>query len=254
MNRSTASGVNSACESIGSRSSTPYRKRTGVPCSRMARAIASWSTTPRRLPTWTVPEGVLESLTIWGPSIEAASSSAQNIEVEPPDCLADADDLVDRVSRRDRDRDLVALLATQECPADRRLIGDPAVRRRRLRRPHDRVLLAATVAFELHGGANLDVGRGVVLVDDHGVLDQRGQGLDPALDERLLVLGVLVLGVLRDVAVLLGFLDPGRHLGTPDIDHLVELLADLFETFARQVCGLVVHRQIPDERVRAPMA
>jgi hypothetical protein len=39
-----------------------------------------------------------------------------------------------------------------------------------------------------------------VLVDDRGVLDQRLEGLDAALDERLLVLGVLVLGVLREVS------------------------------------------------------
>jgi hypothetical protein len=38
----------------------------------------------------------------------------------------------------------------------------------------------------------------VVLVDDRGVLDQRLERLDPALDERLLVLGVLVLGVLGE--------------------------------------------------------
>ena len=37
--------------------------------------------------------------------------------------------------------------------------------------------------------------------------------LDAALDERLLVLGVLVLGVLGDVAVLLGLVDALRDLG-----------------------------------------
>ena len=41
--------------------------------------MASWSTTPRRLPTWTVPDGVLESLTTWDPLSVDASSSAQNI-------------------------------------------------------------------------------------------------------------------------------------------------------------------------------
>jgi hypothetical protein len=43
--------------------------------------------------------------------------------------------------------------------------------------------------------------RRVRLLDDRGVLDQRLERLDPALDERLLVLGVLVLGVLREVAL-----------------------------------------------------
>ena len=50
------------------------------------------------------------------------------------------------------------------------------------------------------------VGR-VVLVDDRGVLDERLERLDATLDEGLLVLGVLVLGVLGEVAVLLGVVD-----------------------------------------------
>src|SRR5687767_11217094 len=40
--------------------------------------MVSTTTGPRRLPTWTVPEGVLESLTTCGPVTDAASSSAQN--------------------------------------------------------------------------------------------------------------------------------------------------------------------------------
>ena len=65
--------------------------------------------------------------------------------------------------------------------------------------------------------ADLDVVGGVVLVDDRGVLDQRLERLDPALDERLLVLGVLVLGVLGEVAVLLGVVDPVGDLGSLDV-------------------------------------
>ena len=40
--------------------------------------MTSRITGPRRLPTWTVPEGVLESLTTWGPWTLEASSSAQS--------------------------------------------------------------------------------------------------------------------------------------------------------------------------------
>ena len=36
-------------------------------------------TGPRRLPTWTVPDGVFESLTTCGPLTRAASSSAQSM-------------------------------------------------------------------------------------------------------------------------------------------------------------------------------
>ncbi len=41
--------------------------------------MTSRMTGPRRLPTWTVPDGVFESLTTCGPSTDAASSSAQYI-------------------------------------------------------------------------------------------------------------------------------------------------------------------------------
>ena len=84
------------------------------------------------------------------------------------------------------------------------------------------------------------VGR-VVLVDDRGVLDQRLELLDPALDERLLVLGVLVLGVLGDVAVLLGVVDPRGNFGAAHVGHLLELAAGRLETFAGEVSGPVVH-------------
>ncbi len=43
--------------------------------------MVSTTTGPRRLPTWTVPEGVFESLTTCGPTDDAAISSAQNTVV-----------------------------------------------------------------------------------------------------------------------------------------------------------------------------
>ena len=52
---------------------------SAMPRARRARAITSRITGPRRLPTWTVPDGVLQSLTTCGPSTEAASSSAQSM-------------------------------------------------------------------------------------------------------------------------------------------------------------------------------
>ena len=53
-----------------------------------------------------------------------------------------------------------------------------------------------SLALDAHGRADLDVVGRVVLVDERRVLDQRLERLDAALDERLLVLGVLVFGVL----------------------------------------------------------
>ena len=80
-----------------------------------------------------------------------------------------------------------------------------------------------------------------VLVDQRRVLDQRLDHLDPALDEGLLVLGVLVLGVLGEVAVLLGVVDPLGDLRPADGHHLLELVAELVEAVLADVGGLVVH-------------
>src|SRR5262245_51143000 len=210
-------------------------------------------TGPRRLPRWTVPDGVLESLTICGPVTEAASSSAQSIA--PPcrlgrpvgfgcaeeDSLADRDDLVGEVARGDLHDDLLALLLAEEGAPDRALVADPALGGLGLCGPDDRELLLAVLALDVDRRADLDVVRGVVLVDDRGVLDQRLECLDPALDERLLVLGVLVLGVLAEVAVLLGVVDALSDLGPLDADHLIELGAKLLEAVLGQIRGLVVH-------------
>src|SRR5687767_9116890 len=46
--------------------------------------MVSTTTGPRRLPTWTVPDGVFESLTTWRPLADAASSSAQNTTSAQP--------------------------------------------------------------------------------------------------------------------------------------------------------------------------
>ena len=90
----------------------------------------------------------------------------------------------------------------------------------------------------------------MVLVDEGGVLDQRLERLDAALDERLLVLGVLVLRVLGQVAVFLGVVDPVRDLGALDGRHLFELRAELLEAVLGQVGGLVVvHDRSPHGEV-----
>ena len=62
--------------------------------------MASCSTTPRREPMWTVPEGVFESLTTCGPSNCAASSSAQNMRCGSPAPLVRAVLPVSGLSRR----------------------------------------------------------------------------------------------------------------------------------------------------------
>src|SRR5258706_9523736 len=197
--------------------------------------MTSRRTGPRRLQTWTVPDGVFESLMTCGPVTLAASSSAQST------ALADADDRVGEVAGGDLDDDLLALLLAEEGAADRALVADPTLGRFGLGRSDDREGLLAVVAHDGDRRADLDVIRGVVLVDDRGVLDQRLERLDPALDERLLVLGVLVLGVLREVAVLLGVVDPLGDLGSLDGRHLVELGAELVEAIPAEIGRFAVH-------------
>src|SRR6185503_16887988 len=65
---------------------------------------------------------------------------------------------------------------------------------------------------------------------------------DAALEERLLLLGVLVLGVLGEIAVELRLVDAGRDPGTIDGD---ELSLEPLEAFRGQVDGLRVHVPLP---------
>src|SRR5260221_3661992 len=160
------------------------------PRARMARTVPSRRTRPGTLATWTVPDGVFESLMTCGPLTLAASSSAQST------ALADADDRVGEVAGGDLDDDLLALLLAEEGAADRALVADPTLGRFGLGRSDDREGLLAVVGHDGDRRADLDVIRGVLLVDDRGVLDQRLERLDPSLDERLLVLGFVVLGIL----------------------------------------------------------
>src|SRR6266513_3822275 len=103
-----------------------------MPLARSARAMTSRMTGPLRLPTWTVPDGVFESLMTCGPLTLAASSSAQSM------ALADADDRVREVAGRNLDDDLLALLLAEEGAADRALVADPTLGRLGLRRSDDR--------------------------------------------------------------------------------------------------------------------
>src|SRR3954469_23397762 len=137
-------------------------------------------TGPRRLPTWTVPDGVFESLTTCGPLTRAASSSAQSIRCAsttgPPRAIAraprgprrssatpsargsgDADDLVGEVAGRDLHDDLLALLLAEQRPTDRALVRDPALRRLGLGRTDDREGFRAIGALDADGRADLDV-------------------------------------------------------------------------------------------------
>ena len=74
-----------------------------------------------------------------------------------------------------------------------------------------------------------DVGVDVLLVDDGRAAHPLLELGDPLLEQGLLVLGVVVLGVLHDVAELARLLDPLGDLAALDGGHVLELLAELLQ-------------------------
>src|ERR1035437_565612 len=153
-------------------------------------------------------------------------------------------DLLDRVGEGgpvgQPDRNPRAGLAPEQRAPDRRLVGDLAVLGTRLGGADDREGLRAVEALDGHRRAERGVVRARVL-DDHRGLEHALERLDPALDERLLVLRLFVLRVLGKVAVLLRVVDAGGNLGATHVDEVVELLAQAGLALAREVGWLRVH-------------
>src|SRR3954447_2062226 len=118
-------------------------------------------------------------------------------------------------SARDLDGDdVVALLADQRF-ADRRLVGELVLHRVCLGRADDLEFLrgAGFLVFDVDDRAEDDlVGADRLLVDHLGAAQFLLQLGDPSLEQRLFVLGVVVFGVLGDVAEFARLLDPGRDL------------------------------------------
>src|SRR3954470_932064 len=132
------------------------------------------------------------------------------------------------------DGDHVVSLAAQQRLADRGLVGEPLVRRVGLGRADDRVRrrLARLVVLDVDQGAHAhDV------VVELGGVDHRGRAQlvlergDPRLEHRLLVLGVVVLGVLRDVPELAGLLDALGDLAALGGGEVLDLLLEVLEAF-----------------------
>src|SRR3954471_8284823 len=111
--------------------------------------MTSRRTGPRRLPTWTVPDGVFELLMTCGPETLRASSSAQSsggcsfIAARRGPASPDRDDLVGEVAGGNADEDLLTLLVAEQRAPDGALVRDPALGWLRLRRPDDREGLLA---------------------------------------------------------------------------------------------------------------
>src|SRR4029079_9875845 len=121
---------------------------------------------------------------------------------------------------------------------------------RRLGRAHDDVLLLAALGLDGDVAAHLDDVVLGLLVDELGVLDHLLEGHDPALEEGLVVLGLLELGVLAVVPEFHGRVDALRDLVALGRAKVLELGLELLQTIRRDVLGLfkVIHEWPPKKR------
>src|ERR671916_2198866 len=235
-------------------------KRASSPRALSALATASPTRISRRFPTWMWPEVLIPVTTTCGPGpSSSATRSAQpgtgsslnlcstytsgsfsGLGRSGPAALArdlDVDDLVLRRAAGGCDGHLVPHLAPEDGAADGRGVGELAVRRVGLVGPDDLegplVLLAPAAGdpqrdagAEVHG---VCVGRGGVY--HLRVPDAALYLPDPALQQALLGLGVVVLGVLRDVPELPCLPDAVGDLTATHLGEVAELLLELLEAF-----------------------
>src|SRR5207342_176509 len=135
----------------------------------------------------------------------------------------------DRPSRH-RHLDRLALLVADEGAADRRLVREAGVGRIGLGRADDLVRVDVAVVDILHADARADrhhVGADVLRIDDPGGAKLLLEPRDAMLEQRLLVLGVVVLGVLGDVAELARLADAVGDLATLGRLEFLDLLLQL---------------------------
>src|SRR5512133_3502115 len=141
---------------------------------------------------------------------------------------------------RGDDRHLVPNHVPDQRPANRGLIRDPSRLRVGFSRSNNRVdlFLAIRVGYR-DMGADPDVaGRGGVLHDD-GVGEEPLQSLDPALDEGLLVLGIVILSIVHSVRELLRLADTIGDFVPANSSEMMKLLVEFGETFPRKVNALL---------------
>src|SRR5205823_703078 len=124
--------------------------------------------------------------------------------------------------------------------ADRRLERNATLARFSLSGADDREGLVAVLVVDLDGRANLDDAFDVLALNDAGIAHQLLEQEDAALDETLLVLGVVVLGVLVDIAEFLGLANPLSNLGPALVAKHLEFGLQAVETLLREVYDLVV--------------
>src|SRR3954453_2085500 len=149
----------------------------------------------------------------------------------------DLEDLELHRAARGRDLDGLALLLADDRLADRRLVRELVRRRVRLGGTDDPVLdrLLRVDVAQLPLRADRNDVLGDVLLADHARVAQplleRGNAV---LEQRLLVLGVVVLGVLRDVAELARRADAVRDLSALVVREILDLLLQLLVAFGSE--------------------
>src|SRR5438128_633731 len=124
--------------------------------------------------------------------------------------------------------------------ADRSLERDPTLARFGFGGADDRERLVAVLVVDLHRRAYLHDALDVLTFDDARVAHQLLEQQDPAFDEALLILGVVVFGVLVDVAEFFGLPDALGDLGAALVAQHLELGLQAVQTLLREVDDLVV--------------
>src|SRR5260221_2551980 len=133
---------------------------------------------------------------------------------------------------RHLDCDHVVALATDQGFADRRLVRELLLDRVGLGRADDLEFLrvAGLLVFDVDDLAEADlVGAKRLLVDHGGATQPLFELGDPPLEQGLFVLGVVVFGVLGDVAEFARLLDPRRDLATLGRREVLDFLFQLLE-------------------------
>src|ERR687889_1393649 len=159
------------------------------------------------------------------------------------------DDLVLGSATRRNDRYLISSAALEDGAPNRRRVGEFTAPGVRLVGPDnlEGPLLVLTDYPQGHAGAEIyRASLGAGRVQDFRVPQTPLDLADPALQNPLLGLGVVVLGVLRDVAELSGLPDAIRDLAPPDLREIFEFLLKLLESLLGEEL-LVLVRHNPGE-------
>src|SRR3954453_12102572 len=149
----------------------------------------------------------------------------------------DLEDLELHRAARGNDLDRLALLLADDRLADRRLVRELVLGRIRLGGADDAVLdrLLGVDVAQLHLGADRDDVLGDVLLADHaGVAQPLLERGDAVLEQGLLVLRVVVLGVPGDVAELACDADAVGHLAALVVREILDLLLQLLVAFGSE--------------------